>query len=137
MREGTPAEECAGLPGGEPGSPFARPGGGRLAARAGIMCCLSRGGAERCQARGGRRLAGQEDRVRMAAQRGRAGRLCENCGLAMQVARGPLSGRSAPPQARLLLYPTAPLHCTSRPLYLFLSLLPGYPSAVPPHSLPH
>lgn len=106
MREGTPAEECAGLGGGEPGSRFAPPGGGRLAAGAGIMCYLSRGGAERCQARGGRRLAGPEDTVRMAAQKGRDGGLCENFWVSkVQVALDPLSGRSASPQPRLLSVP--------------------------------
>lgn len=138
MREGTPAEECAGQGGGEPGSRFTPLGGGRLAAGAGIMCCLSRGGAEGCQARAGRRLAGLEDRIRMAAQKGRAGGLCENCGAGkMQVARGPLCGQSVSPQPRLLPVPPAPVQCTGRPLYLSLSpLRPQTPSSATPFPVP-
>ena len=138
VREGTPAEECAGQGGGEPGSRFAPLGGGRLAAGAGIMCCLSRGGAERCQARAGRRLAGLEDRIRMAAQKGRAGGLCENCGAGkVQVARGPLWGQSASLQPRLLPVPPGPytVHRPT-PVPLSESFTPQAPSSATPFPVP-
>lgn len=101
------------------------------------MCCLSCGGAERCQARGSRRLAGREDRVRTASQKGRNRGLCENCLHArsrwpkapVRVGRSRLSRSSS-------LYSAAPLRCAGRPLYLFSSPLPRCTPAVPPHSLP-
>lgn len=136
---GAPAKECAELGGGEPGSRFALPGGGRLAARAWIMCCLSRGGAERCQARGGRRLAGQEDRVLMAARKGReGGALCETCWPGkVQVARGPPFLVTRPHSSRdFSLYPTAPLHSPAKACTSALVLNPPSSSSATPFPAP-